>query len=233
MAIPTISNFSVSAGDNAVLSFEAETGEVNLNDAEVSWALYAQDEGAPTGDAIIEKLLSYGVTAESDGDITSFEIELEVADTIELALGNYYHEAILVDGNGKNLTVAIGILTLTGWSSELTSRSLKLRFPELVDIDDWALEFAIAEATLRVDSSWIAKDISKARALLAAHIATAAGMDLETGGDATITSELMGRISVSYARSGASERSALLGATTYGQRFLALMAGSHRGPIIV
>ena len=232
MVSPVIVNYSVSAGDNAELDFSVET-EIVVDSAEISWALYAQSSGAPSGDALVEKLLSYGITFEEEDGTTTFTVELEQADTIELALGNYYYEAIAVDGEGKNRTLAVGLLTLTGWSSELTSRAMKLRFPELVDYDDSVLEFAISEATTAVDDTWIESDIAPARMLLAAHFAASASQDLETGGDTNISSESIGRISRSYGRAVGAERTGLLGGTTYGQRFLVLQAGSHRGPIII
>lgn len=233
MSLPVVQHFSVSAGDNAELSFIAPTGTVNLEGAAVTWSLYAQSLGVPSGDALVTKELDYGVEAENEGDDTAFTVELEQSDTESLLLGNYYHEAELVDGDGKNLTVVVGLLAVTGRSSSLTSRSLKLLYAELADYEDWVLELAIEQAVVSVGDSWIEADRVTARGLLAAHMVTAAALNSSGGSAGDITSESIGRISVSYANSSSQEKSVLLNQTSFGQQFLRYLRGSHGGPIVV
>lgn len=232
MALPTLLNFSVSAGDNSILEFDIETGPVQLNQAVIRFDAYAQENGVPETDTILfSKELDYGIEAESDGEVTSFAIELEQEDTAN-RLGNFYYEVKMVDGDSKNFTLAAGILTVTGLSASISSRSLKLRFPELAEYADDLLEFAIALSESMVDDSWIAADIPVARMFLAAHLVSRAQADADRG-DRSISSESIGRISISYATSTSSDQVSSLKLTSYGEHYLRLMRGSHSGPVVV
>jgi len=232
MSLPEIHNFSVAAGDNAEISWDVTTGPIELTGATLQWDLYEQEQGLPVDTTpILTKTTDYGIEAENDGEVTTFSIEFAEEETADL-LGNYYYEVALVTGDGKNLTAAVGILTVTGLSTTLSARSLKVRFPELAIYDDTSLQFAIDNAIIMVDDSWIEEDITIARMLLAAHLVTMAAASADTEGG-TILSESIGRLSTTYATKTSVERTAELGGTSYGQAFLRLLRASHGGPIIV
>lgn len=234
MGLPELHNFSVAAGDNAILEFDIATGTVNLTGAAIAWDLYEAVEGMPVSTTpILSKELDYGIEATNDGETTEFSVELEQDDTLNLR-GNFYYEAKMVSGDGKNISLAFGLVTVTGLYAGLTSRTLRLRFPEFADNADADLEFVVAAAIAIVgdDDGWIEGDIPTARLYLAAHLVQAGTLAAETEGGA-IVSETIGRISTTYAASSSSDRVQSLQSTSYGQRFLELQRGSHGGPLVV
>lgn len=215
-------SFSVYAGDNPVLAFSTALGrQIYEGAVQVEWSLYAQSNGVPSGDAILVKELDYGVTVAEDGESLSFSVELEMSDTQDLS-GNYYHEARVVDQQGKNLTVAVGYLTVIARGS-LSPDVIRLRFPELSSVSDAALAFAIAEAIVRVGDSWIEVDRVPAASLLAAHLVSQAAESARRNGR-VVTSESISHVSRTY--SVGSATSAQYGSTSYGLQYLELMRRS-------
>jgi hypothetical protein len=110
---PLIQNFSVAAGNAVPITFDVGPDGVNtLTDCTIVWKVYNQAFGEPNGDPIISK------TSPSDGiEIVDpiyqvFEVDLVKADTLEL-LGNYYHEATVIDALGNESTPTVGIMTVT------------------------------------------------------------------------------------------------------------------------
>jgi hypothetical protein len=106
------------------------------------------------------------------------------------------------------------------------ANSIKVRFPEFALVTDAAVEFAIEEAGLLIDDTWIEGDGALAWSLLTAHLLAAAQATSDVGGR-IITSESIGRISVSYAAGSVTEISSTIRSTIYGDRFLSLARRNH------
>jgi hypothetical protein len=111
-----------------------------------------------------------------------------------------------------------------------TPAQFKARFPEFEAVADAVIAFALEEAGISVDDSWIERDYVIAIYYLTAHILASSG---KLSGDAAgaavqgpVTSESLGDASVSYADKskvvGAEGLAAELASTTYGQRYLGL-----------
>ena len=77
----------------------------------ITWRAYQQFCGIPYGDPVITKNLDAGLQI-SDPDLQLVLITLDRADTIDLDLGNYWHEASIDDTSAKHTTVTEGIMTL-------------------------------------------------------------------------------------------------------------------------
>lgn len=111
-----LQNFSVPA-DNDVMLDAVVLNVPTLAGAEVIWRVYPQSFGAPVDGAvpIISKssLSGGGGITILTSPQSSFVIQLHATDTFGLALGNYFHEATVIDGFGERSTVWSGLMTLT------------------------------------------------------------------------------------------------------------------------
>lgn len=121
---------------------------------------------------------------------------------------------------------------------------LKARFPRFSAVDDAVIQQALDEAARLVDVSWPEGDFSLGRMLYAAHVLTTDGFG--EGTEAQLNAEGVGDFqsiklgSLSLTRFSKDAKSLTgnafldqLGATTYGQRFLALAARAvGAGPIV-
>jgi len=113
MSGPLIQNFSVPAGDAIDVNFDVDP------DAELEtllgttpyWVVYEQVFGVPTGDPIIKKVLDNGLQI-TDPELLKFTAALSYNDTVDL-LGNYYHEAFVIDGNDDHVSVTVGTMCVT------------------------------------------------------------------------------------------------------------------------
>lgn len=108
-----IQNFSVPAGDDLEVVFTFDAGFAIPEDgAHVTWDVFNQSGGVPDLSApIISKSTDDDISwPASPGD--TFTVRLNSSDTI-LLLGNYYHEAEVVDINDDHTTVTTGIMTVT------------------------------------------------------------------------------------------------------------------------
>lgn len=117
-----------------------------------------------------------------------------------------------------------------------TVSSLKLRFPEFVDVDDAVVEFAIEEAKLEVGDSW-PSGAGVALTYLSAHYVAASVARASSGGDGSngrVKSESIGRLSITYAED--SKAAATVDdkdSTSYGRRYLEILSANFSGPVIV
>lgn len=83
--------------------------------------------------------------------------------------------------------------------SNLTSSvNIKLLFPEFKSMPDAIVEFAIAEASSFVDSTWIETDQILALSYLTAHFLMVRRSRAESGSGQQIKSRTIGRISTTY-----------------------------------
>lgn len=118
-----------------------------------------------------------------------------------------------------------------------TATSIKMRFPEFVMIDDPVVEFAIEEAALEFgDGSNWTSGANIALSYLVAHYVASAISRASSGGDGVedgeIASESFGRLSISYV-SKANVVAADKSTSSYGQRYIELLAGNFSGAIII
>jgi hypothetical protein len=115
-------NFSVPAGNIYDIYFDIFVdGVSSLVGYEVVWQAFVQSVGVPTASvpAIITKTsLSGGGILVPGSPPLAFTVTLDEADTVAL-LRNYYHEASLIDPQNNVITVARGIMTVTGTESRV------------------------------------------------------------------------------------------------------------------
>jgi hypothetical protein len=110
-----IQNFEISAGDDLILTFQAEDAsspDPTLYGATIKWWAARSADAAPE-DVVIEKSTE---DSPSDVEIVDpealiFTVTLHRADTIEL-FRDYYHECQVIDAEGKVLTVTAGTMTV-------------------------------------------------------------------------------------------------------------------------
>lgn len=113
--MPIIQNFSIPAGNDADLNFDVGPDDgISLVGSQIYWRVYEQMNGLPVPgtDPIIEKTTDNGLQV-TDPDAQLFTVRINKADTID-RLRNYYHEANIVDVDGNDVTVTMGIMTVTG-----------------------------------------------------------------------------------------------------------------------
>lgn len=109
-----LQNFSTIRGDGEDVTFDIVEGsgvDVSLPGIEIIWSVYEQETGVVADDAepLFEKSLGHGITIQESPQ--RFVVTIDGDDTDEL-LGNYYHEAKVIDGLGGKTTVTQGIMTV-------------------------------------------------------------------------------------------------------------------------
>lgn len=114
--MPTQQNFSVPSGDDRQVEFTIAAADMPSGDiVDVYWQAFDQAYGVPTSTVPVVQKTSEGSPGDIDypaspGDV--FTVDFIPADTSTL-LGNYYHEARVVDGSGNISTVIYGVMTVT------------------------------------------------------------------------------------------------------------------------
>jgi hypothetical protein len=115
--VVTTQNFSMVSGDDQEIQFtvadtDFESPTPTLDGATVYWQAFYSKFSTP-GDVVISKssLSGHGIVIVDDVNRV-FVVTLERPDTLGL-IGNFYHEAKLVDETGNVTTVTVGIMTLT------------------------------------------------------------------------------------------------------------------------
>ena len=113
--MPNIQDFSVPANNTALVTCDVTTvipGDT-LDGSTVEWFAYQQLHGVTTSTVVLAKTSSSaggGINILSSPPMT-FTIEIDAADTINL-LGNFYHEATVIDEGGSRVTVLYGLMTV-------------------------------------------------------------------------------------------------------------------------
>ena len=115
----------------------------------------------------------------------------------------------------------------------VTSRGVRLKFPELADQSDAAIELAIEEAERQVDDTWTQGDIQLAIMYLAAHFLAVTVMTEGSGTFQVVQSETIGRLTTAYASIGIPRDPGELETTVYGRRFLDLARRNFSGGLVV
>jgi hypothetical protein len=112
--MPIIQNFAMPAGNAVDLNFDVDPDEgVSMVGSNVFWSAFKQSFGVPQrSDLVIKKTSDFGIQV-TDSALAKFTVSLEEADTVDLDPGNYYHEAVIVDTEGDQVTVTTGIMTIT------------------------------------------------------------------------------------------------------------------------
>jgi hypothetical protein len=115
-----------------------------------------------------------------------------------------------------------------------TATSLKLKFPEFAGVPDATVEFAIEEAQMQVDGSWI-DDANATLGLLyvSAHHLMVTISRQESGTGLLVRSESFAGMSVSYDTEQQSKPDpGDYTSTPYGSRYLELV-GRNKPPILL
>lgn len=115
--MPVIQNISLPAGDNADITFNIDgTNVIDLNGATIYWRVFDHVWGIPEGAAVLSKAtdaLAIDDTIEIPGSPADVFVVPIRADDTKGMLGNYYHEAIVIDVAGNPYTVTTGMFTVT------------------------------------------------------------------------------------------------------------------------
>ena len=114
-----------------------------------------------------------------------------------------------------------------------TALSMKLKFPEFASQPDGALEFAIEEALLSVDDSWIESHRNVATMYLAAHFLMVSISRTQSGTGQRIKSESMGGMSITYDSDAMQPDPEDFTTTAYGLRFKGFLDANHPGVLLI
>lgn len=106
-------DISVSAGNDLVLSIPLVDETVPNSGFWVEWFVFATDFGVPILSPILVGKSSEQDTISWGSPGTTLNITLSAGDTTDM-LGNYYHEAMLMDdASGNRTTIVQGTFTVT------------------------------------------------------------------------------------------------------------------------
>jgi len=228
-------NFSLFVRNDTEVLFDIGPDEAGTNldfAEELTWTAYDHVLGVPNmTTARISKTVGAGITI-TDPLLMTFTVELMGTDTDGMA-GNYYHEVKLVADHGKLVTLSTGLMTVIDPSVVPNVDAFKAMFPEFEDVDDSTVQIALDQAGQFVDSSWGASQTA-GQIYLAAHFMSIAASTSDTSGQ-IVTSESIGRISISYATSSAAGGSngGGLGSTGYGLVFRNMLTAQGFGIAVV
>jgi hypothetical protein len=229
-------NFSIVVGDDMDVDYDIgpDTTGLDLNAAQqLTWKAYTQTLGVPDKTTVlISKDQNNGIIIIDPSALT-FTVHFDPIDSVGQN-GNLYYEIKIVDLNGRVSTPTIGLMTVIDPSVTPNVAAFKTMFPELASVDDTLVQIAIDQASQFVDDTW-GKSEADATMYLAAHFMALAQATASSGGR-LVTSETIGRISVSYASvSAASKTSGVdpLASTGYGLIFSNMLARQGFGIAIV
>jgi hypothetical protein len=120
--------------------------------------------------------------------------------------------------------------------TQATAADLKAQFARFADVADATIELWLTRARRMVDDGWCEDDRAFGEMLLGAHYLTLEGLgtgteaQLAADGLAGMQSIKSGQLSLTRGGAGADQAAGQLGSTSYGQRFLELLAQNTRGP---
>ena len=112
-----IQNFTIRRNSDETLTATIESNIVGdtLVGTTIDWAVYGMTYGTVIGSPVlIFKSTNAGsITIPGSPDMV-FYITMDAVDTADLALGNYYHEALIIDEGGFRTPAAFqGVMTIT------------------------------------------------------------------------------------------------------------------------
>lgn len=114
-----------------------------------------------------------------------------------------------------------------------TAASMKLKFPEFAAQNDATIEFAIEEAMLGVDASWMPQYITLALMYLAAHHMMVTISRAESATGQRLKSESMDGMSKMYDTDTVRPDPADYTTTTYGARYLEMLGDNKPGVMLI
>jgi hypothetical protein len=220
-----LQNFSVMVDNDSEILFDIgpdDADAINLDFVQdLMWAAYPQTLGVPDMSApLITKRIGTGIQI-TDPLLMKFVVTIAGEDVAGLN-GNYYHEVRILEDLGVLTTTTIGLMTVVDPAVVPNVASFKSMFPEFAGVDDTTVQIALDMAAQFVDDGWGDQENS-ATMWLAAHFMalSASGSGAATGVGRVVSSETIGRISVSYAsgNTAAATTPGALGSTTYGLVF--------------
>jgi hypothetical protein len=205
---------------------------INLEFVEsLTWTAYPQVLGVPD---VMLPLITKGVGTGieiTDPLLMQFTVSLTGEDTTGLA-GNYYYQIDLIANHGELTTTTVGLMTVIDPVVIPNVSAFKSMFPEFATVDDTTVQIALDMAGQFVDDSWGDQE-GPGTMWLAAHFMalSASGSGAATGVGRVVSSETIGRISVSYAsgNTAAATTPGALGSTTYGLIFNNLLTTQGTG----
>ncbi len=115
---------------------------------------------------------------------------------------------------------------------------LRARFPTFAIVPDIPVAAALAEAAIRVDTSWTEGDYAPAILLYAAHLLTLDGQGtsaeaaLAAAGALGFTTLQSGTLSLGRSPRPDAAAGGILAETTYGRRFLALLRANQPAVLV-
>jgi hypothetical protein len=228
-------HFSLFVRDDTDVLFDIGPDDAGTNldfASELTWKAYNQVLGVPSGEPLISKAPGAGITI-TDPLLMKLTIALASADTDGLA-GNYYHQIIMVANQGKTSTLATGLMTVIDPAAVPNVDAFKAMFPEFEDIDDTTVQIALDQAGQFVDATWGTSQTA-GQMYLAAHFMVLGQAPSDSGVGRVITSESIGRVSVSYATEsgGTSGAGGQLASTSYGLVFNNMLTQQGFGIAII
>lgn len=225
-------NISLVVGNDMDVLYDIGPDDQGTNLAfaeELSWKAYAQTFGVPVGLPLITKGVGSGI-AITDPLLMQFTVSLAGADTLALS-GNYFYAITLVANHGQTTTLTTGLMTVIDPTEVPNVISFKTMFPDFADVDDTTVQIALDAASQFVDDSW-GESEPIASMYLAAHFLSMAAITSDASGR-LITSESIGRISVSYAAGVGSGGSGTLAQTNYGTVFNTMLTAQGFGIAVI
>lgn len=115
-----------------------------------------------------------------------------------------------------------------------TAQSMKLKFPEFAGQDDTSIEFAIEEAGLSVDDSWINDTYQTIAVMyLAAHYLMVSISRAESATGQRLKSETMDGMSKTYDNDAARPDPSDYTTTQYGTRYLEMLKVNKPGIMLI
>lgn len=227
-------HFSVFARNDLDVDYDVGPDDTGTNldfVSSLTWRVYSQVLGVPSGAVLIDKGIGAGIEV-SDPLLMKFTVHLAASDSNGLA-GNYYYETKM-DNHGLISTLTTGLMTVIDPFVVPNVDAFKAQFPEFTDVNDTTIQIALDQAGQFVDSTWGGSQTA-GQMYLAAHFMVLGQAPTETGVGRVITSESIGRISVSYATESAIGSSAggQLGSTSYGLIFNNMLTAQGYGIAIV
>lgn len=122
---------------------------------------------------------------------------------------------------------------MTFSATKPTALSMKLKFPEFAQQPDASIEFAIEEAMLSVDDTWVSTHATIAVMYLAAHHLMVAISRQQSGTGQRIKSEDMDGMSITYDTEAVQPDPEDYTTTPYGLRFKGFLEISHPGVLLI
>lgn len=228
-------HFSLFVRNNMDLEYDIGPDDTGANlefVQELSWKAYSQILGVPDmAAALVTKTKDSGIIVNDPLEL-KITVRLASVDTNGLA-GNYYYEIRMVDLNGRVTTTTTGLMTVIDPAVVPNVDAFKAQFPEFESVDDTTVQIALDQAGQFVDSSW-GKSQTAGQMYLAAHFMVLGQSSTDTGIGRVVTSETIGRISISYATGSAAAASgSALTSTSYGLVFQNMLTAQGFGIAVV